>query len=207
MLAENLSTMSCVIDDISDDVTGTYIIGNVSVTANDTEIARDLVLGVWGTPTEWWPGLFVQTGESNIEILNATAYAAAERTAGNYLNGTMISRYDNVSVVVWNSTSQVYNQIEVECIIFDYEQDPTAFGEPQITHLAYSLTSGVLVNANTSYSFGDPYNLVLTLVELAPPVPVDFTPYLGGFITFAGLIGGAILAIIVIIYVKSSRNN
>ncbi|MFW9795365.1 MAG: hypothetical protein ACFFEE_13745, partial [Candidatus Thorarchaeota archaeon] len=73
--------------------------------------------------------------------------------------------------------------------------------------LAYSLNSGVLVKANTSYSFGDPYNLVLTLVELAPPEIVDFTAFPGGLITLVGLLGGAILAVIVIVYVKLSRSN
>ncbi|TET07029.1 MAG: hypothetical protein E3J86_14230 [Candidatus Thorarchaeota archaeon] len=207
MLAENRSIMSCIVDSVANDIVGTYYIGNISVTANDTEIARDLVLGVWGTPTEWWPGMFVKTGQSNIESLNETAYAAAERGPDNFLNGTMSSRYDNVSVVVWNSISETYNTIDEECIVFNFQQDPTGFGEPQVTHLAYSLNSGVLVKANTSYSFGDPYNLVLSLVELAPPIPVDFTVNPGVFITITGVLGGALLAVIVVVYIKLSRSN
>ncbi|MFX1604701.1 MAG: hypothetical protein ACFFDD_02230 [Promethearchaeota archaeon] len=206
MLAENHSTMSCLVRNISDDVVGTFSIGNVTVTANDTEIARDLVLGVWGTYTEWWPGFFVETGQSNIESLNETAYAAAERVSGNYLNGTITSRHDNVSVVVWNKTTRVYDHVDEECIIFDYEQDPTGFGVPQVTHLAYSLKSGVLVAANTSYSFGVPYNLVLSFVVLAPPEVVDFTVNFGPMILFTGLIGGGLVALIVIIYRRLSRS-
>ncbi len=207
MIAENRSIMSCIIDSVANDIVGTYYVGNISVTANDTEIAKDLVLGVWGTPTEWWPGMFVKTGQSNIESLNETAYAAAERGPDNFLNGTMSSRYDNVSVVVWNSTSKVYNTIDEECIIFDFQQDPTGFGEPQVTHLAYSLNSGVLVKANTSYTFVDPYNLVLSLVTLAPPIPVDFTANPGVLITIIGVVGGALLAVVVVVYIKLRRSN
>ena len=60
----------------------------------------------------------------------------------------------------------------MECIIFDYEQDPTESGEPQLTHLAYALDTGVLVEARTSYSFGVPYLLELELdltVSVDPP--------------------------------------
>ena len=206
MLAENRSTMSCLVTNISDDVVGTFHIGNVTVAANDTEIARDLVLGVWGTYTEWWPGFFVETGQSNIESLNETAYAAAERLPGNYLNGTMTSRYDNISVVVWNSTTEIYDHVDEECIVFDYEQDPTVFGEPQVTQLAYSLNSGVLVKGNTSYSFGVPYNLVISLVVPAPPPPPDFPAWPGIFIGPA-LIGGAILAVVIIAYTRLGRRN
>jgi hypothetical protein len=205
MLAENGSTMLCAVSSISDDVVGTFSIGNVTVAANDTEIAKDLVLGVWGTPTEWWPGFFVETGQSNIHSLNETAYAAAERGPDNYLNGTMTSRYDNVSVIVWNSTLEVYELVEEDCIIFDYEQDPTSFGEPQITHLAYSLNSGILVKANTSYSFGNPYNLVISLVVLAPPIPVDFSVNQEVLILITGVLGGGLLAFIVVVYMKLSR--
>lgn len=207
MLAENRSHMSFYVDSIADDVVGTFHIGNVTVAANDTEIARDLVLGVWGTHTEWWPGLFVETGQSNIESLNDTAYAAAERLSGNYLNGTMTSRFDDVRVVVWNSTTEIYDHVDEECIVFDYEQDPTVFGDPQVTQLAYSLNSGVLVKANTSYSFGVPYNLVISLVVLAPPPPpVDF-PAWPGILIGPALIGGAFLAAIVIAYTRLSRRN
>ena len=89
MLAENGSTMGFTVSSVAADVVGTFSIGNITVATNDTEIARDLVLGVWGTHTEWWPGLFIETGQSNIDSLNATAFASAERLAGNYLNGTV----------------------------------------------------------------------------------------------------------------------
>jgi hypothetical protein len=171
MLAENDSLMSCSIDSIGDDTVGLFTIGNVSITANDTEIARDLVLGVWGTPTEWWPGLFIKTGSSNIENLNASAYAAAQRVSGNYLNGTMISRYENITISLWNSTTQTYESINEPCITFDYEQDPPLFGDAQITHLSYSLSTGILVMANTSYSFGVPYYFAISLSGVALPLP------------------------------------
>ena len=205
MLAENESLMSCMVGSLENDVSGTFAIGNITVTANDTEIARDLVLGVWGSPTEWWPGFFIETGQSNIESLNETAYASAERVTGNYLNGTITSRYENVSLAIWNSTSETYDLVEEECIIFDYEQDPTGFGEPQVTHLTYSLRSGVLVKANTSYSFGIPYNLVINLAEILHPPPVDFTVNLNTMIVIVGFIGGGVLAVIVIIYIRSNR--
>ncbi|MFW9833012.1 MAG: hypothetical protein ACFFEK_03370 [Candidatus Thorarchaeota archaeon] len=205
MRAQDGSLMRCEVSSYANDVSGMFAVGNVTVFANDTEIARDLVLGVWGTPTEWWPGLFIEPGQSSANSQNETAYAAAERVAGNYLNGTMTSRYDSVSVEIWNRTSQAYDIVEEECIIFDYEQDPPAFGEPQITHLAYSLNSGVLVKANTSYSFGIPYNLVLSLQEILPPQPVDFNPDLRIMITMVGLIGGGFLAIVVVVILKSRK--
>ncbi|MBE0525940.1 hypothetical protein E4H12_00360 [Candidatus Thorarchaeota archaeon] len=206
MIAENESLMSCTVSQIADDVSGYYTIGNVSVLANDTEIARDLVLGVWGNPTEWWPGFFVETGSANIAILNATAFASAERVSGNYLNGTMTSRIENYTFAIWNSTTEDYSLMTEECIIFDYEQDLPLFGEPQITHLAYSLITGVLIKANTSYSFGIPYNLVVTLSEIYPLILHDY-PVIPQPIALWGLFGGTILAIAVVIYMRSRRNN
>jgi hypothetical protein len=207
MLADNGSSMHAEVETIGEDIIGTYSIGNVTVRANDTEIARDLVLGVWGTYTEWWPGLFIETGQSNIDSLNESAYAAAERVYGNYLNGTMTSRYDNVSVFIWNFTAAAYDLENEECIVFDFEQDPTGFGEPQITHLAYSLTSGVLMRANTSYSFGDPYYLSMTYMEPGDPTPVDMSVDFGNLIIISGIIGGGFLAVIVISYIWLSRRN
>ena len=203
MLAENNSIMSCQVLSIGEDVIGDFTIGNVTVTANDTDIAKDLVLGVWGTPTQWWPGLFIKTGTNNIASLNATAYAAAERSPYNYLNGTMISRYENTTISAWNSTSDSYYSLEERCIVFNYEQDPPAFGEPQITHLYYSLDSGVLIKANTSYSIGTPYNLVLTLLEITPP-PHDF-PAIPQIIMITGYVGVGILGLVVIAYIWSTR--
>lgn len=184
-IAQNGSSMVLNILNVGEDVEGRLELGNVTVIANDTEIAKDLTLGVWGTPTEWWPGLIVDVGQFNIESLNATAFSSAERVSGNYLNGTMTSHYDNISV----------GNVLMECIVFDYEQDPSGFGESQVTHLAYSLGSGLLVEASTSYSFGVPYYLEINLVEAGlPPVnPIsEFIPI---------ILAGALLAVVVIVYV------
>lgn len=83
-VAENGSSMTLSILNVGEDVGGLFELGNVTVLANDTEIAKDLTLGVWGTPTEWWPGLIVDVGQFSIESLNATAYSSAERVSGNY---------------------------------------------------------------------------------------------------------------------------
>lgn len=188
-LAENGSSMTFQIQSIGEDIVGQLSIGNVTVIANDTEIAKDLTFGVWGTPTEWWPGLIVDVGQQNIENLNATAFASAERVLGNYLNGTMMSYYDNISI----------GMTLIECIIFDYEQDPTGFGDPQITHLAYSVADGLLVEARTRYSFGVPYNLQIMLVSSGTPTDNSI------FSPFPLILLGALLAAIVIIYVILSK--
>ncbi|MHA2352089.1 MAG: hypothetical protein ACXABX_03100 [Candidatus Thorarchaeota archaeon] len=195
-IAQDETVIGFGISSFDADVLGHLTIGNVTVLANDTEIAKDLTLGVWGTPTEWWPGLFVEVGLSDIEILNSTAYASAERVAGNYLNGTMMSSYETI-----NSTDNEPHQ----CIVFDYEQDPTGFGEPQRTHLAYSLETGVLIEANTSYSFGTPYELVFRFSGFAEPSVVDFTIDLTAFVVFTGIIGGGLLAVMVIAFVLLGR--
>jgi len=188
-LAENGSSMKLSIYNIGEDVGGLLEIGNVTVIANDTEIAKDLTLGVWGTPTEWWPGLIVDIGEANIASLNVTAFASAERVSGNYLNGTMTSHYDSISV----------GNVLMECIIFDYEQDPSGYGEPQVTHLAYSLGSGVLVEASTSYSFGVPYNLEISLVVVSLPI-VDYVLQ-----QLPLILAGSLLVVVVLAYVILSR--
>jgi len=188
-LAENGSSMTLSIHNIGEDVGGLFEIGNVTVIANDTEIAKDLTLGVWGTPTEWWPGLIVDTGEANIASLNATAFASAERVLGNYLNGTITSHYDSISV----------GNVLIECIIFDYEQDPSGFGEPQVTHLAYSLASGVLVEASTSYSFGVPYILEISLVEVSLPIVDSVLEQL------PLILAGSLLVVVVLAYFMMSR--
>ncbi len=56
-------------------------IGNVSIMANDTDVARDLVLGV-GIFSGFEPGLFVETGVSNFNELNASAYTSANSHSG-----------------------------------------------------------------------------------------------------------------------------
>ena len=188
---ENESIMTFSIDNVEDDVYGTLNIGNVSVLTNDTMTAIDLALGFWPS---WLPGLFIEVGQENIESMNETAYDAAERVSGNLMNGTMSSQFENISV----------GQTLQECIVFDYEQDPPG---TQVSHLAYSLSSGVLVEADTSLTIGNPYRLVIKLRELGIPTPVDFTVNIGTMIVFSGIIGGGMLAAIVIVYVRLSRQS
>lgn len=190
-LAENATHFTFGVTSVSDDVAGYVNLGNVSVLANDTEIAKDLTLGVWGTHTEWWPGLIIEVTSPAIMSLNESAYASAERVAGNYLNGTMTSRFDNITI----------REIEHQCIVFDYEQDPPG---NQVTHLAYSLTSGVLIEANTTFTFGTPYELTFKFWEFVEAV--DFSIDTGGIIILTGAIGGAFVAIVLLVYVKLSRS-
>ncbi len=182
--AENGSTLSFTITEIAEDVVGTVTLGNATWTGNDTDIAKDLTLGVWGL-TPWLPGFIIKIGDANIETLNATAFAAAQRVKGNYLNGTMSSSFDTV----------VANGVTYNCIVFDYLQDPS-YGTPQRTRLAYDLTSGVLVFANTSYSFGVPYSLVLEVTSI--PGSQDLP-------LFVFIAGVSIVAIVVVIVVARKR--
>ncbi|MHA2003678.1 MAG: hypothetical protein ACW960_06165 [Candidatus Thorarchaeota archaeon] len=147
-IAEKDSQMIFDVTRVDDDIEGELTLGNATWTSNDTEIAMDLIIGVWGL-TPWFPGFIVEIG--------------------NYLNGTMESSYEEV---VAHGTSY-------DCIIFEYEQDPVSFGEPQLTMLAYDLVTGVMVKANTSYSFGTPYSLVLELEGIYTP-SVGPTPLLVG---------------------------
>ncbi|MHA2198475.1 MAG: hypothetical protein ACXABN_01270 [Candidatus Thorarchaeota archaeon] len=197
-LAENESTIFFGVTSVGEDVIGSLTIGNVTVLANDTNVAKDLTLGVWGTPTEWWPGLIIEVGQSEIENLNETAYASAERAVGNYLNGTMVSSYDTIT----DASDQQH-----QCIIFDYEQDPTGFGEPQISHLAYSIDTGILIEANTSYSFGVPYELAFRFAGVATPTIVDLTADWGGFIAYLGIAGGIFAAVVVLVFWKLSKRS
>lgn len=158
-VAEAQKRMNFIVTGIYSDIEGELTLGNATWASNDTEIAMDLTLGVWGL-TPWFPGLVVKIGETNIDELNQTAYASAERIKGNYLNGTMESSFGQVIAF---GTSY-------DCIIFEYEQDPVSFGEPQLTMLAYDLITGVLVRANTSYSFGTPYKLILELEGIHIPM-------------------------------------
>ena len=190
-VALNGSSIEFYTTSVEDDVVGTLSIGNVSVATNDTMIALDLTLGVWPT---WLPGLFVEVGQNNIENLNESAYAAAERIEGNWMNGTITSRYENISIGV---TIQ-------ECIVFDYQQDSPG---TQVTHLAYSLSSGVLVEADTSVTFGSTYKLVISLSSLEYPTIVDLTAPPGTGIILLGIVGGGLLAVIVIAFIKLSRRN
>jgi len=150
--------MTFKIGGINDEVTGSLGLGNMTVLTNDTMIARDLTLGVWGV-VEFSPGLFIKTGSSNIELLNSTAFEAVQRVKWNYLNGTMNSYYDNYEI----------RGVKQDCIVFEYQQDPTASGTPQYTQLVYSLSTGILLYGNTSYYFGEPfqpYNFVIEFITL-----------------------------------------
>ncbi|MBD3406693.1 MAG: hypothetical protein GF411_11310 [Candidatus Lokiarchaeota archaeon] len=151
-IAEPNSLITFSIQQIHEDVQGRLTIGNVSLDANDTAIAKDFVLGVWGLES-FLPGLIIETDETSIANLNSSAYASAERIPGNFMNGTMTSSYEIVEV-----SGKEYN-----CITFTYVQDEPTFGEPQETELSYDLTTGVLVYAKTSYSFGTPFVLEFEL--------------------------------------------
>ncbi|MFW9846636.1 MAG: hypothetical protein ACFFD6_07805, partial [Candidatus Thorarchaeota archaeon] len=184
-VATNGSQMILEISEIDADVEGHLTLGNTTLFANDTDIARDLTIGVWGS-TPWLPGLVVKIGGSNIDDLNQTAFAAAERTSGNYLNGTMTSSYDTISS----------NGILYDCIVFEFEQDPTGFGEPQLTTLAYDTDTGVLVKADTSYSFGTPYSLILELQGIEIPT-VD-----PSFLWVGVAVSGVVIIAVAIIWTK-----
>jgi len=187
--ALNDSTMEFSASNVDDEVSGTLSIGNVSVATNDTMIALDLTLGVW---PDWLPGLIIEVGQNNINTLNETAYAAAERIAGNWMNGTMVSKYENITIGLRTE----------ECIVFDYLQDSPG---TQVTHLAYSLSSGVLVEANTTVTFTSTYLLVVSLSSINNPTIVDLTPPPFPGIILAGIIGGGLIAVIVLIFIQISR--
>ena len=157
-LIENGSTLSFSVGNVNEDVEGLLRIGNVSIITNDTDVSRDLVLGV-GIFSAFEPGLFVKAGATNIDALNDSAFAAAARVSGNFMNGTMSSTYENVTV----------GQVEYEAITFDYIQDIPFAGDPQVTSLTYAIATGVLLYANTSYWFGEgfePYWLEFKFIEI-----------------------------------------
>ena len=167
--------ISFTIERIIEDVEGYLQIGNFSIVTSNTDIARELVFGVWGL-TPFFPGFVVPVGPENLENLNETAYSSAARVKNNYLNGSMVSQYGQLTV-----GGEVY-----DCIIFDYFQDPSGFGEPQVTHLAYDIESGILVSGNTSVTFDNPYVLH---IELASVTRVSTTNYLLiGIVSVGGLV-------------------
>lgn len=196
-LVEADSTLSFTVGDINDDVEGLLNIGNVSIMTNDTDVARDLVLGV-GIFSAFEPGLFVETGVSNFNDLNASAYTSAERISGNWMNGTMTSSYGNVTI----------GDSEFEAITFDYEQDSPFAGDPQRTRLIYDITTGVLLYANTSYWFGDPFEpywLEIEFLEIAiegiyTSWPVVFYP-----VIVASIIISFIIVILLIVMAVRKR--
>jgi hypothetical protein len=185
-LAENGSEMVFEITGIEEDVEGTLTLGNKTWSANDTEIAMDLTLSVWSLSSPWLPGFVVKIGESNLNQLNNTAFAAAARVSGNYMNGTMTSSYEQV----------VAGGVEYDCIVFDYVQDPPLFGEPQLTTLSYDVETGVLVRANTSYSFGTPYILILELSSISPSMDFDF------WLAASALTAGGIIVVVIVAVVR-----
>jgi len=167
---ENGSTMSFTVSEVEEDVGGLLVIGNVSVITNDTDVSRDLVLGI-GIFSAFEPGLFVEVGSGDIAQLNESAYTAAERVSGNYMNGTISSLYDNVTI----------SDNEYEAIILDYVQDTPMAGNPQRTQLIYDVNTGVLLYANTSYWLGEgfePYWLEFQFVEIAHEGVIPPTIYL-----------------------------
>jgi hypothetical protein len=184
-LATNGSTMSFTITEIDTYIEGELTIGNFTGVANNTEVAQDLLLSVWGL-TPFFPGLVVKIGEDHFGTLNETAYAAAEHLPGNYVNGTMESSYETLTI----------GGVDYDCLVFDYEQDPPIWGEPQETYLAYHLDTGVLIRAVTSVSFMQPYKLVLEFKSLTTPIPS---------ILILGAIGGGILIVIVILVIVKMR--
>jgi hypothetical protein len=172
------------ITSVSEDVEGQLTLGNVTYAADDTDIAIDLALGAWSQTTPWLPGFVVKIGASSFADLNETAFASAKRVLGNNMNGTMVSTYEVVTS----------NGIQYDCIVFEYVQDPIIWGEPQLTTLAYDLETGILVKANTSYSFGTPYLLVFELARVDIPTVDPFFLWVG--VTVAGVVLIIVAAVI-----------
>ncbi|RDE13429.1 MAG: hypothetical protein C4K48_07945 [Candidatus Thorarchaeota archaeon] len=183
--AEEDGVMSFAVTDMQEDIAGELRLGNMTVTTNDTMTAKDLTLGVWGI-VEFWPGLFIKIGRNEVQELNDTAYASAEHVAGNYLNGTMLSYYDNLTL----------DDIEHECIVFEYQQDPTAAGTPQHTTLVYNISTGVLVYANTSYYLGESFKPYVFEIEF---LSIDYTGTMPGLLiglTIVMLVSVAAVALV-----------
>lgn len=157
-IAQQGSKMAFSILALGNDVRGQLSLGNATWTSNDTEMAKDLTLGVWGI-TPWLPGLIVMIGNDSLHALNETAYASAESVFGNYMNGSISSQYESV----------VASGIAYDCLVFQYEQNSTVFGEPQRTYLAYHTVTGVLIKGNTSLSFGTRYSLAVELSSIRVP--------------------------------------
>lgn len=160
-LAQADNTMKLKVLAVGEDIKGTIMLGNKTWNANDTDIAKDLALGVWGL-TPWLPGLIVEVGEQNLKELNDTAYNSAQRVLGNWVNGTMSSYYHAVT-----ASGVTYN-----CVVFEYQQDNTSIGEPQRTYLAFDTVTGLLVKGNTSYSFVTPYRLSIEMSSIYVPSSV-----------------------------------
>ncbi|MFW9918506.1 MAG: hypothetical protein ACFFED_02835 [Candidatus Thorarchaeota archaeon] len=185
-LAEPESLMSFTIQEVSNDILGELILGNATLIGNDTDIAKDLTLGIWGI-TEFHPGLIIEISDSKINELNQTAFASAERVSGNYLNGTIDSSYEEITIF----------GLPYSCITFTYVQDDSGFGSPQRTYLAYDVNTGVLVQANTTYTFTTPYSLVLELNDVVTPLAIGPMILVGS--------GFAVIAVILVLRSKMNR--
>ncbi|NWF96807.1 MAG: hypothetical protein HXY34_11755 [Candidatus Thorarchaeota archaeon] len=179
-LAAKNSMMVFQVTEIGEDVNGTLTLGNATWKGKDTDIAKDLTLSIWGL-TPWLPGLVVPVGNESFALLNQTAYQAASRVAGNYMNGTVQSSFKEVT-----ATGHAYL-----CMVLEYEQDAPAFGKAQKTRLAYDTVTGILVEGSTFYSFGQDYNLTIELQSVT---------YAGGLLLpiVAGVTVAAILAVVII---------
>ncbi|MHA2187548.1 MAG: hypothetical protein ACW99V_04845 [Candidatus Thorarchaeota archaeon] len=188
-IAEIGSKMNFSINEVDGFLEGELQLGNISIVSNDTDIAKDLVLGV-GVFGEraWLPGFVVEIGQDNFDSLNETAYASASRVAGNYMNGTMTSSYEQMTV-----SGVIYESIQ-----FEYAQDDSGFGEPQRTQLAYDMNTGILIWANTSFRFDVPYHLEFELQSYS--IPVDGIPT-----TIAFLVAGSIIVVLVGVYIVKKR--
>ncbi len=176
-IASNDSILSFQITELGDEVGGIVTLGNSTWRGNDTDVALDLTLGVWGL-TQWSPGFLIDTDEDSLISENASAYTSAERVFGNYLNGTMVSNRGIIQA----------NGIGYNCISFDYVQDQPIFGTPLLLQLSYDLSSGVLVYANVSYSFGTPYNLEIEILSVSTPLISSFLLFVGAILFLIALV-------------------
>jgi len=166
-----------------DDIEGTLRIGNFTVATSNTDLARELVLGVWGS-TPFFPGFVIPIGTENLNQLNETAFASAERIANNYANGTMDSRYDQLEI----------SGVTYDCIVFDYIQDSSPFYvQPQESHLAYDITTGILVSGNTSITIDNPYTLHIELSSIAR------VPSVNVMLVGVAVVGGVVVILIAIV--------
>jgi hypothetical protein len=164
-------------------LSGNLILGNLTIAANNTDIANNLILGI-SAMTLWAPGLAIPVGSTNIQALNQTAYDAAAKVPSDWNNGTLTSEYETITV----------GGIEYECIVWDYQQDPTGYGDPQATSLAYDLDTGVLVQCNSTYKFDCQYIFVLELDSIMPPQDLTM-PLL--FLAVGGLAVVVIVAVVI----------
>ena len=188
---ETDSIMTFAVGDINEEVSGLLSIGNVSIQANDTDVARDLVLGV-GIFSPFEPGLFVKVGANNIDAMNDSAFTAAARVSGNFMNGTMSSLYENMTL----------HGIEYETITFDYVQDSPFAGDPQRTRLTYDIATGILLIANTSYWFGEGFERYWLEIEFLEITHGGIFPPTELYLI---LISGVIIIVLIVMFVQKRK--